>query len=412
MLYLKEGGGILKRAVYKMMCLLCTLVILISIPVLPVNADTPVWANDFAYTLNSAMLNCGVLSTAECGDYLGLDTASGVIYADLVEFDESSQPSLIIVRYDNENSCVSVDIYEHEKNSAEIVVTISKGFDIPDGNIGEIALGDDGERRYIAYNEYSDGEKVLEEYYTVINGDAFVRVNTPQSANLSGVLSFGFNYLHPEVDVSFYNKYLSTFFSTLKDMSADNVEYQNILDNITTAEKERISRVLGKTTGFTSFDIGDYSSMSEYSMAVKKHDGEGAFNAITHVYDLGNEIYYVRYSTDRCFYNGTILRRTDMVTDNYQILAVRNDFIPFSDTELNSLKEAYEKNRLLLEKSSGSIELKTEPLIKVNKLDIEKKIDTPQMISPDLRKPIAFIGGGVCLILLVILWIYITSDEK
>ena len=101
--------------------------------------------------------------------------------------------------------------------------------------------------------------------------------------------------------------------------------------------------------------------MSEYSLAVNEHNGEGVFNAITNVYDLGDELYYVRYSTDRCFYNGTVLRRTDKVSDNYQILCVRNDFIPFSDNELSSLKDAYLKNRLVLEKASGAMEWQTEP---------------------------------------------------
>ena len=42
---------------------------------------------------------------------------------------------------------------------------------------------------------------------------------------------------------------------------------------------------------------------------------------------------------------------------------------------------------------------------------VQKPINTQKIINHDLRKPIGFIGGGVCLILFVIFWIYISSDE-
>jgi RNA polymerase sigma factor (sigma-70 family) len=139
-----------------------------------------------------------------------------------------------------------------------------------------------------------------------------------------------FRLLYPII----FSDYLSIFFSLLKDGAAQNVGYTNILGEITDDEHEKLSRVLSRTAEFTeTFDIGNYSTMAEYSLAVNRHNGNGKFNAITNIYDLGDELYYVRYSTDLCFYNGTVLRRTDKATGNYQILNVRNDCIPFSDAQ-------------------------------------------------------------------------------
>lgn len=407
----------MKKTLYRLMSLFCAFIILLSMPVTYAEKNNEPWASVYAYTLNSAMLNCGVVSTSECGGYIDIseNCPTGVIYADIVKFTNNAEPCLVLMYSDANNNCISTDIYRYNKKekSAEIITTISKSYSIGASRIAEIALAEGGDYRYIAYTEYEGDAAVVEEYYTVIKNDAFERVDAPENKSLSGVVSFTNDYLHPEVDVSYYNEPLSVFFSTLKDYSASNVSYTDILDNITSEERDRLSRVLKRTAEFDyPFDIGEYTNMSEYSLAVNVHNGNGVFNAITNVYELGDELYYIRYSTDRCFYNGTVVRRTDKVTDNYQILAVRNDFIPFSDAELANLKEAYSKNRLVLDKSAGSMELKNEPVIEVNKLNIEKQIDVPQLISPSLRKPLALIGGGVCLALFIILWIFMSRDDK
>ena len=79
---------------------------------------------------------------------------------------------------------------------------------------------------------------------------------------------------------------------------------------------------------------------------------------------------------------------------------------------MGRLKEAYLKNRLLLEKSSGGMELRDEPIIEINKLKFEKPLDMPQMIPPALRKPAAFIGGGICLGLFILLWVFMSPEDK
>ena len=409
----------IRRAFYKLVCLVCVFVLSVSVSIPDVSARGDVWANDFAYTLNDSIVNNGVVSTAKCGDYLGVDTENriypnGIVYADLVRFSNDSEPYLVIFRSDNVRGCVSADIYRFNtlKGTSELVSVISKGYNIPDGHTGEIALGHNTNNRYIVFNEYYCGELIAAEYYTVVGSDALRYVNPPQNTGISGVLSYSKYYLHPETDVSYFNKYLSVFFSTLKDGSAKTVEYETILDNITEDEEKKLSQVLNKAAGFGIFDINDYNSMSEYSLSVKEHNGENKFNAITHIYDLGEEIYYIRYSTDASYYNGCLLRRTDALSDSYQILLVRNDFIPLSDGELIALKDGYIKNKLLLKKSNGSMELERKPLIKINKAELPKQISVPQLISPDLRKPIAFIGGGVCLVLFVLLWVFMSSNDE
>ena len=374
------------------------------------------YANPYANTLNSAMLNCGVVSTADVDDYVDISNVcpTGVLYADMVNFRNNTEPCLVIVYSDGYNRCISTDIYRYssESKSAELITTVRKPYSVTKGHIAELALADSGDYRYIVYTEYKGDEKAKEDCYTVIDNDAFMQITPPESKSIFGIASFTSEYLHCGVDISYYNNPLTKFFSSLKEDAAQDVTYTNILDNITEDEHARLSRVLARTSEFTNeFDIGDYSGMSQYSLAVNRHNGEGKFNAITHIYDLGDEIYYVRYSTDLCFYNGTILRRTDKVTDNYQILNVRNDFIPFSDAELNNLKAAYMKNRLVLEKSGSSAELINQPLIEVKKVDFPEMVDVPQVVSPELRIPAALIGGGIILALFIFLWVYFSSKK-
>ncbi|MBR0366639.1 MAG: hypothetical protein IJH94_07565, partial [Clostridia bacterium] len=97
----------------------------------------------------------------------------------------------------------------------------------------------------------------------------------------------------------------------------------------------------------------------------------------------------------------------------YQLLCMRCDSIPLSDKELEGLIEAYKHNKLVMKKARGSIEEKTGSIFggKHSEEKVQNPINTQKSINHDLRKPIGFIGGGVCLILFVIFWIYISSDE-
>ena len=408
----------MKKKAYRLLCLICAFVVLLSVTLPPVRAYEG-YSSKYAYTLNDSILNCGVISSDSAGGFIGVNAEAGVfpngvIYADLVRFTNEAEECLVIFRSAAAKGCVSADIYKYNPTlqSAELLTSVERAFDIASNKIYEMGLGYNDKNRFIVCNEYTDGVLANAKYYTVIDGDAFIAVDSPESTGFAGVVTFNGSYLHPEVDVSYYNKYLTEFFSKLKESSANSIELDNLVGDITDEEQKRLELVLKKTTGFREFDIGDYATMAEYALEVKKHDGEGQFNAITHVYDLGDGMYYVRYSTDLCFYNGTILRRTDALADKYQILCVRNDFIPFSMTELDSLKEAYMKNKLVLQRSLGQLEIKDKPVIKLDIFETEKKLDIPRVIPKSYRLPVAIIGGGVCLLLVVLLLAYILSDRN
>ncbi len=408
----------MKKIIQRLFGALCVLCMCFSFSITPVSAGDAPWANSFAYTLNDAILTHGSLSTGNAGEYLGVNCGAGiypqgVIYADLMTFDNNYEQHLVVVRSDSYRGGVFVDVYKYDEltRTVELLSVLSKGYNMVEGLVREVSWGHNDTRRYIVFTDYENGQKVHSEYYTVIDGVMYLSMTEPPATGLSGVVTFGRTYLHPEVDVSYFNDQLSMFFSSLKEYSAEGIEYDNILDDISRDEIDDLKIVLNKTAGFSTFDISDYDTMAEYALAVKAHDGEAELNAITHVYDLGEELYYVRYSTDECFYNGAVLRRTDEVLDNYQILLVKNDFIPFSQDEAESVKDTYLKNKLLLEKSEESIETKDKSFFKINKLDIEKKVDVPKVISGDMKLPVALIGGGIVLALFVVLCVIMGKDD-
>lgn len=411
---MSRGGGDLKERLYRLLCFVCAFVISLSLSTVPVCADDydGQKASVFAYALNNEMLRYGVVTTEECGGYLDIDRGAGiypagVIYADMIDFDNNQSPYLVIFRADSERGCASADIYKYddEKKEASLVGIISKGYNIGESCCGEMTIGYNDTERYIIYNEYRNGEKVTSEFFTVVNGTAFRYVTAPEYANESGVLSFTPCALHPEVDVSAYNYYLGEFFSGLKNASADSVTYEDICDTINLEESEKIEYVLKKAAKLNAFDIGEYSTMERYSKALEKNDGTDAFYSVTNLYDLGEQLYYVRFATNRSFYNYAILRRTSVLEEGYQLLNVRCDSIPLSDIELDGFKNAYMHNKLVLKKARGNVCEKPEKE-SVNALSI------PKPISRDLRKPMGLIGGGVCLILFVAFWIYIGSEDE
>lgn len=128
------------------------------------------------------------------------------------------------------------------------------------------------------------------------------------------------------------------------------------------------------------------------------------------MYDLGNEIYYVRFSTDRSFYNYTLLRRSSSAEGGYQILKVATDCIPLSDSELYQAAESYSRCTLLFKEAAGDLRLKStinllELNIKLPEVNIEKIFDAK------IKAPAALIGGGISLALLTILWFILSTDD-
>ena len=374
-------------------------------------------ASVYSYALNDEMARYGVLSTTDViesipnGSVTGI-YPSGVIYADIINFDNNENPYLVIFRADSTLQGVCADVYRYDSESGEAVsvITLAQCYSSEPGITGEFALGFNETNRYIIYNEYLYGEKLRADYYTVINGTAYKFVSNPDYAQEAGIIGFNSEILYPGVDLSVYNHYLDDFFSSLKNASADSVTYDDIYERLSVTEEDRIETVLASAARFNFLDIGNYATMYEYDTALKSPDADNIFYSITNLYDLGEEIYYVRFATNVSFYNYAILRRTDSIDTGYQILAVRTDSIPLSDVELEAYRNVYSHNKLLYKKAKGSI-VSSEPLIKISKPEHKKPLVLPKLFDARMRKPAGFIGGGICLALIVLFWITMVSED-
>lgn len=417
---LLEGGKILKTRFYKLLCLICVFTLFITICTPQAFSDkmSGKGASVYSYALNSEMLQYGVLSTTEVieGIQNGAVTGiypSGVIYADIINFDNNENPYLVIFRADSALQGVCADVYRYDSESGEAVsvITLAQCYSSEPGITGEFALGFNETNRYIIYNEYLYGEKIRADYYTVIDGTAYKFVSNPDYAHESGIIGFNSEILYPGVDLSGYNHYLNEFFSSLKNASADSVTYEDIYEKISVTEEDRIEAVLTTAARFRLLDIDNYATMYDYDMALQSPDTDNIFYSITNLYDLGEELYYVRFATNVSFYNYAILRRTNSIDAGYQILAVRTDSIPLSDVELESFRNLYLHNKLLYKKAKGSI-IDSEPLIKISKPELDKPLELPKLFDSRLRRPVGFIGGGICLGLIVLFWITMVSEEE
>ena len=402
------------------MCLICVFTIAATAFIFPARAEDTAgkMASVYGYVLNDYMYSYGVVSTKEPGGYLeSADDGrlpAGVIYADIIDFDNNESPYLVIFRADASGRTVYADIfgYDELKQSARHIAEIAKECSPGEYVTGQFCIGWNGAAKFIIYREYESGIQMRSDFYTIIDGTAFEYVSPPSHADTSAIVSMSGGRLRPEVDVSDYNLALNEFFTKLKDTAAGSVSYTDIAEQLSDAEEIRLERTLTAAARFYSLDIGDYSTFSDYKTALGSPDSDSRFYLITHMYDIGDEIYYVRFATDKSFYNYAVVRRTDETDTGYQLLLVRTDSIPLSDTELKSLKEVYSRNKLVLKKAKGSIELETDPVISLNKIDVEKPLSFPKLIPSSLTMPAALIGGGICLALLVILWIYLASDDE
>ena len=390
--------------------------------ILPAHAEGIIGkaASVFGYALNDRMFQYGVIRTDALGDDVEMNTdegnyPSGVIYSDIIYFDNNDDPYLVIFRANGAERCVSTDIYRYDDTlqRAENIAVISKGYNTDDGVEGQFAVGENGDTQYIIYREYTNGIETNAEYYTVINGTAYKYINSPPCAASSGIVSWNSEFFRPYVDVSSGNAPLNDFFSELKDASAQSVTYEDISEKITEAETERLEDILTRAARFTDFDIGKYSSLADYNLALTQRNTEDKFYLITNLYDLGDEIYYARFSTDKSFYNYALLRRTDDSDEPYQLLVSRTDSIPLSDIELTRFKEVLSRNKLVAKAARGSIETESVPFLHSNDdgTHAEKPLTMPKLIDSSLRRPVALICGGACMVTLIILWVYLALGE-
>lgn len=413
----------MKNRIFRILCGFCAILIAFTCMTFGVvNADEPVgkMAAVYAYVLNDYLYTYGSLHTEEAGGTIDTEDASpnGVVYGDIVNFDANENPYLVIFLADGGYDTASCHVWRYDEtaeNAERIAILDVNCRQIPQGRSGVFSLGTNNEKRYITYKVF-EGEKLINaDYYTVIDGDAFEYVNAPQILSEVGVMDFSSEYFHPNVDVSQYNKNIGEFFDKLKNSAADSVTYDNIAERLTDEDEHTIEEVLKNVVSYTDFDIANYTTMDEYQNALNIEPNGDRFYLISEAYNLGNEIYYVRFSTDRSYYNYALLRRSETAENGYQILKVRTDCIPLSDRELKQIKADYDRNTLLYKKAKGSIKL-----LKKSKYDTCESTAEPtgsptiqidKKLSGSVRLPVVCLGGGVAIALLTVLWVYLYSDN-
>ena len=401
-----------------MICFISALTLMINVPV---QADEIVGRMSavYGYALNDMIFEYGVMKTENPDDALSDASGAeispgGIIYADILNFDANTNPYLVIFTANSDTRCAEAHVwrYDEESKKAVKIACLEKSYaNLPRDCMGEFNIGYNDEKRYISYKEYENNVPISAEYYTVMDGEAFMYVNPPKNVFDVGVMNFNCAYFHPGVDVSQYNKTLDNFFTALKNAAADSVTYDDIAERLKPNDEASVESVLAKAVCYNDFDITRYQSMEEYRAALDIKTCKDRFYLITNMYNLGNELYYVRFSTDRSFYNYTLLRRSANVENGYQILKVVTDCIPLSDSELKQISRDYSRNTLLFKKAPGSLHLKS-------KLALEKadwqlpKIPIQKCFDAKIKIPAALLGGGVSLALLTGLWFVLTIDDE
>ena len=420
----------------------------------PANADEPVgkMASVYGYILNDYIESYGVMSTNAEGiltDSHGeLINPGGIIYGDVMNFDRPGCPYLVIFLVDNERRTAACHMwmYDDATEQAERIAIIERKLDdIPDTRYGEISMEWGGGRQYITYREYDNYLPITEEFYTAINGDAFMLVNKPADTSFTGIIGFNAAFVISGVDISDYNKNLDVFFSKLKDTASDSVSYADVAYRLSDKDKDKVTKTLINAALYDDLDVLRFTTAAEYSAALNVTTSGSAFTNITSFYDLGDGIFYSQFDTDKTKYNYAILRKSDEAENGYQILKSRLDAIPLSDRELRQMKAKYLESPLIYSKSDVNPELMreeksaatdepdvtpitvtvggetvvipiepaetAEPEIEDKRL-IEPIISLEKVFDDRVRFPAACIGGGITAALVTMLWVYMFSGDE
>lgn len=420
------GGVMLKNRIFRLFSCFCSLIIAMScLTFSSASADEPVGKMSaiYAYTLNDYLYTYGAMSTKKAGAAItdkkdGSYAPHGVVYSEIVNFDSNENPYLVIFLAASEFNSASCHIirYNEETEKAERIAILDINHSrLADGEVGVFSLGAAGEKRFIIYRLYKDEVLQSSNYYTAVDGTAYKYVVEPEVASEIGVMDFSSSYFHSGVDISNGNKSLSDFFDKLKNSAANSVTYDDIAGRLANDDEKQIESVLKNAVSFDDFDIADYSSREEYEAALNVEPNGDRFYLISEMYSLGDELYYIRFSTDRSYYNYALVRRSGEAENGYQLLKVRTDCIPLSDRELKQIKDDYVRNTLLYTKSKTSLKLykdadysgkKRTGRFNLPRINIEK------VLNSKARLPAVCIGGGISIALLTILWVYLYSDNE
>ncbi len=403
----------LKNRILRLMCILCAIsVIFTYLPAAAYETDEGKMASMFGYVVDDYLRTYGVISNEHPQGSLECeDGTTGVVYFDEVMLDKNLPPYLVVYLTEAKYGIAACHVWKYNKytKSAQRVAIIEKNYRSLTETVGEFSLGWTDDKKYVIYKEYSDGKPINEEYYTIIDDDAFRYVNNPPYVNAVGVMDFSSAYFHSGIDVSWYNKQISVFYDNLKNTASDSITLENFADRLDEKDEALIEKSVSRAVGFKSFDIADCKSEEEYENSLKMPQTENKFYLITHIYNLGDEIYYLRFSTNHAYYNYALVRKTDVLPDGYQILKIMTDCIPLCASELDEIKDGYMHNNLLYKKSANTLKIKpeTEP----KKKEKEPKIKINKVFDKRLRLPAACIGAAIVLSLLTLLWIKLYNDN-
>ena len=415
----------------------------------PANADEPVgkMASVYGYILNDYIESYGVMSTTAEGaltDSRGnLTNPGGVIYGDVMNFDRPDCPYLVIFLADNERRTAACHLwtYDDTTEQASRVAIIERNIDnIPDSRVGELSMEWGGDRQYITYREYDNYQPVTEEFYTAINGEAFMLINKPADTSFTGIIGFNVSFINSGIDISDYNKSLDNFFSRLKDTASDSVSYANVACRLSDEDRDSVTKTLVNAALYSDLDISRYKTVDEYNAALAATDSDASFTNLASLYDLGDGIFYAQFDTDRTKYNYAMLRKSDEAENGYQILKSRLDAIPLSDRELRQMKVKYLQSPLIYAKSDKNLRLTREaepeetgtpdvtPItVTIGDETVVIPVETPEpddsrLIEPviSIKKvfddrvkfPAACIGGGITAALVTILFVYMFSGDE
>lgn len=412
----------------RLLCLLCSLILItINITVFAVKSvedaplDEPNESISAVYgcVLNEYIKLYGVVSDEHPSGFIndGSNAPNGLVYADIMNFDNNENPYLVMFLADSAKKCASCHIWTYNETikQPEKVAEIKKPYGTLTELRGAFTLGWNNEKRYIIYKELDETNTLLKQYFTVIDGEAFSYVENPDAVSEAAVINFTSRDFVSDVNISDYNKALSAFFDGLKNAAAESVTYEDITDELSKEDTEALERAVSHASELGNFNILDYSTMEEYESALaSQHRGE-RFYLISNVYGLGNEIYYVRFSTEKSYYNYAVFMHTDR-SEKYQTLKVCLDCIPLSDRELNQLENDYSKSTLLYKKakSSASGGGYAAPTKKPEEglISLPKAFSMPKLIDKDMRKPAVYVSAALTVLLVTGLWVYMYGGDE
>lgn len=415
----------MRKVTKRILCFLCSL-ILVTINMTVFSADTfddaPADAPNeniaasYGYVLNDYINEYGVISSENPNGYWGISgIPNGLVYADIVNFENNELPCLVLFLASAATKSVECHIwgYDLEHNKPRQITSISKTLSQFTDTRGQFAIGWNNDKRYVVYHTL-DNDNLQGNYFTVINSEAFSYVNPPVGVSEASVMYFNKEKIFSDVDISGYNKALTVFFDKLKNAAADSVTYEEVTDTISDDEMSGIESAASKASAAGNFDILNYSTLESYEDALNSQADGDKFYLVSNVYSLGDEMYYVRFSTDRSFYNYTLLRHTER-DEKYQILKTRMDCIPLSDRELTITYNEYKRSALLYKKAKSTMDsysttarvpMRTDSIIKLPKL-----FHLPKILDGRIKKPAVFISSALTILLITGLWVFMYSYD-